>query len=42
MMLLCPVVAFLAAMHVWLLYILYMAITEFMRVTVDIENNTRG
>ena len=41
-MLLCPVLAFLAAMNVWLLYILYMAFIEFMRVTVDIENNTRG
>ena len=34
--------AALYALLAWLLFICYMAILEFLRVVVDIENNTRG
>ena len=34
--------AVLYALLLWLFFIFYMAITEFVRVVIDIENNTRG
>lgn len=36
------VAAVLYALLIWLAFIFYMAITEFVRVVIDIENNTRG
>ena len=36
-----PLIAALAALSLWLYFILYMAVTEFLRVVVDTENNTR-
>ena len=35
-------VAILAGLALWFWFIFYMAITEFVRVVIDIENNTRG
>ena len=34
--------AILAGLALWFWFIFYMAITEFVRVVIDIENNTRG
>ena len=36
-----PLIAALVALSLWLSFIFYMAISEFIRVVVDIENNTR-
>lgn len=40
-MILMPLIAALAALSLWLYFIFYMAVTEFIRVVVDTENNTR-
>ena len=36
-----PLAAVLAFLSLWLSFIFYMAVTEFIRVVVDTENNTR-
>ena len=41
MFILIPIAAVLAFLSLWLTFILYMAVTEFIRVVVDTENNTR-